>query len=230
MLNALVDRAHRQPKPVVIFDLDGTLMDNRPRVVAILHELAEHWKRDRPSASERIAQANVDNLAYSLRENMMLLGVEEPNLVEEGEAFWTKRFFTDDYLRHDVALPGAADFARRLHDAGANLVYLTGRDLPNMALGTFASLRDLGFPIGVVGTELVTKPDFETPDATFKAGVAREMRRLGEVMAVFDNEPANCNALFEAYPQSASIFVDTLHAPDPPDLLPEVHVIDGFEL
>ncbi len=229
LLNGVIERAQRSARSVVVFDLDGTLMDNRPRVVAILHELARHWRSTRSELAERLADARAERLTYALRDNLTLLGIDDPTAHEEGESFWSQRFFSDSYLRHDTALPGAADYARRLYAAGANLVYLTGRDLPNMALGSFASLRDLGFPIGTVGTELVVKPAFDTPDALFKAEVARELTRLGEVIAAFDNEPANCNTLLEAYPACTTVFVDTLHAPDPPELLPDVHVIDGFE-
>ena len=129
-----------------------------------------------------------------------------------------------------MEIPGAVKFARACHDAGALLVYLTGRDLPGMALGTFKSLRDLGFPIGTMGTKLVTKPAFEIPDTEFKQSVARDLGRFGEVIAVFDNEPANCNLLLEAYPKCESVFVDSQHAPDPPVLDARVHVIDTFEM
>ena len=33
------------------------------------------------------------------------------------EAFWTERFFTDPYVRHDTAFPGATAFVQRLHEA-----------------------------------------------------------------------------------------------------------------
>jgi phosphoglycolate phosphatase-like HAD superfamily hydrolase len=233
MLSGLIDtlRTRRNGRSrVLIFDLDGTLMDNRPRVVGILHEMSLAWRAHHPEASERLASADVDGMTYTLEDNLRLLGIDDAGLLEAGFAFWKERFFTDGYLHHDVAVPGAVDFARRCHDAGANLVYLTGRDLPNMAIGTFASLRDLGFPIGVVGTELVTKPSFDLPDEEFKNGVAAELARLGEVLAVFDNEPANCNILLDHYPSSASVLVDTLYAPDPPELHPDVSVIDSFEM
>lgn len=213
----------------VVFDLDGTLLDNRPRVEVILRELAEHWREDFPDASERVAAVRVENIVYDTRANLELLGVHDVALHEAGVSFWKDRFFTDDYIRHDAPLPGSVAFVRELYESGANVVYLTGRDLPQMALGTFASLRDQGFPIGCVGTELVTKPTFEMPDAEFKQGVARSLERTGEVMAVFDNEPANCNLLLSAHPQSVAVFVDSHHAPDPPPLADAVHVIDSFE-
>ncbi len=230
LLNHLLKQAQaqRRPTPVMVFDLDGTLMDNRPRVVAIFHELAQHWRDKHPDAAQKLAQAHVDMIRYGLVDNLKALGVAAARH-EEGLAFWMARFFQDRYMRHDVAIAGAVDYVCRCYDAGVNCVYLTGRDLPNMALGSFASLRDLGFPIGKVGTELVTKPDFDTPDAVFKRDVAGALSRLGKPLAVFDNEPGNCNLLLEAYPDCTSVLVDTLHAHDPPPLHESVLVVDSFE-
>jgi len=216
-------------RPLLVFDLDGTLLDNRPRVVAILHELAQSWRESHPEAAAKVARARDEDIGYGLVDNLMRLGIEVPELHAAGQRFWFERFFIDEYLRHDTALAGAVEFARRCHEAGASIMYLTGRDLPKMAVGTLASLRDLGFPIGVVGTSLVTKPAFDIPDERFKREVARELDRVGPVLAVFDNEPGNCNALLEAHPACVSVLLDTQHAPNPPALHSGVVVIDTFE-
>lgn len=233
LLRSIVERAREQAArspAVVVFDLDGTLMDNRPRVVAILHELAQHWQTKHPDAAERCARATVDDISYGFIENLKRLGVDGSALHEEGLGFWKARFFADPHVKHDVEVRGARAYARACHEAGAVVVYLTGRDLPNMALGSFASLRDLGFPIGVVGTELVVKPTFEMPDAEFKLAVAPELKRLGTVIAAFDNEPANVNLFLDAHPAAAAVFLDTQYAPNPPPLDPRAQVIHTFEL
>jgi hypothetical protein len=213
---------------VLVFDLDGTLIDNRPRVVAILHELGRIWRSVDPKAAVACENARVEQIGYGFVQNLKLLGVDDPALHSAGLTFWKERFFADPHMAHDVEIPGARDYVQRCYDAGATIVYLTGRDLPNMALGSFASLRDLGFPIGVIGTELVVKPTFEMPDAEFKQGVAPALSRLGVVVGVFDNEPTNCNLLLTTHPESAAVFLDTQHAPDPPELLPQVAIIDNF--
>lgn len=214
----------------MVFDLDGTIMDNRPRVVAILRELAEVWRDQHPGAASTLAGIGVDEVAYGFVDTIKRAGVHDERLHAEGLRFWRERFFKDPHIRHDTEIAGARDYVRACHDAGAVIVYLTGRDLPNMALGSFASLRDLGFPIGTIGTELVTKPAFETPDSVFKREVAPGLQRLGEVIAVFDNESANCNLFLEVHPECTAVFVDTQYAPDPPPLDPRVHVIHSFEL
>ena len=231
LLRRIVERSRPDEKgtKVVVFDLDGTLMDNRPRTSAILHELAAVWQSSHPKESAILAALTVDDLEYLVRDSLRAVGFAA-ELVAEAEAFWKARFFADDHIRFDVAIPGAVEFARACHDTGAILAYFTGRDLPAMSVGSWKSLRDLGFPIGVAGTELVLKPEFQMPDLVFKRDFGPRLSRLGEVVAVFDNEPGNCNTFLEQHPQSSSVFVDTQHFPGAPPLDPRVHVVGDFSM
>jgi len=232
---ALLDRilarcAHgpEHPARVVVFDLDGTLMDNRPRTRVILRELSEELRATEPEVAAKLAAARDEDLAYLLTDTLTNLGVRRTDIVRRAEIFWRERFFIDGYLRHDVEVPGAGDFARACYDNGAVLVYFTGRDLPMMGVGSFASLRDLGFPIGVPGTELVLKPDANMPDEAFKRYGAPGLARVGDVIAIFDNEPGNCNVLAAEYPKADVVLVDTQHLPGAPALSNGVHVIADF--
>jgi hypothetical protein len=233
LLRDIVERCARAPgdrAPIVVFDLDGTLMDNRPRTAAILQELARELHSEAHGEAERLAAAKTEELAYLLGDSLRRLGVEHPDLVHRAESFWRARFFSDSYLHHDIALPGSVEFARACYETGASLVYFTGRDLPLMGLGSFQSLRDLGFPIGVVGTELVCKPDAAIPDEEFKRAEGPKLSRIGRVVAAFDNEPGNCNAFAEMFPQAHSLFVDTQHLPGAPPLDGRVRVVTDFEM
>jgi hypothetical protein len=216
------------PTPVVVFDLDGTLMDNRPRTARILRELGALWKDRDPVAASKLDAASTEELAYLLTDSLSRLGITRTELVRDAEMFWRERFFTDEYLAHDVEVAGAATFARDCYAAGGILVYFTGRDLPLMGLGSFASLRDLDFPIGVPGTELVLKPDANMPDEAFKRMVGPSLSRVGHVVAIFDNEPGNCNVLGAHFPDAEAVLLDTQHLPGAPPLDPSVHVIADF--
>lgn len=220
------DRAHSTP--VVVFDLDGTLMDNRPRTVAILREFAVMCRDRDPQLAESLQRARTVDSSYLLTDSLEALGAHRTSLVAEMQAFWRDWFFADPHLVHDVALPGSVDFVRACYDAGALLVYLTGRDLPLMGTGTFQSLRDLGFPIGVAGTELVLKPDAAMPDEAFKRLAAPTLARLGHIIAAFDNEPANCNVMLAHYPDAHVVFVDTQHMPGAPSLDGGIQVVRDF--
>jgi len=233
VLKRVVARSTARPgelPPAVVFDLDGTLMDNRPRSALILQELARELRAEAHAAADKLAAAKADKLAYLLGDTLARLGIDQPDMVARAETFWRSRFFSDHYLTHDIALRGAVEFARACYDAGATIIYFTGRDLPLMGLGSFQSLRDLGFPIGIVGTELVCKPDASIPDEQFKRDEGPKLRRVGHVIAAFDNEPGNCNAFVEMCPDADVFFVDTQHLPGAPPLARRVHVVGDFAM
>jgi len=227
ILERCAARTRRGP-PVLVLDLDGTLMDNRPRTVAILHDLAKIWRDTHPESAAFLEESTVERLAYLLNDSLRRLRIVDPGLVADATEYWRRRFFADDDLRHDVALAGAVHFVRECHARGATVVYLTGRDLPMMGLGTFASLRTLGFPIGVAGVEFILKPDAQMADEAFKRMIAPTLARVGDVVASFDNEPANCNLFKEAYPEADIVFVDTQHVPGAPPLRDDVPVVADF--
>jgi hypothetical protein len=214
--------------PVVVFDLDGTLFDNRPRSCAILKELALAWRVTHPEAAAKLSQMRAEEMAYLMSDSLARAGLTEAERVEEATAYWKERFFADEHLRHDVPLPGAVEFAKACYDAGAVLVYLTGRDLPLMGIGSFRSLRDHGFPIGLPGTELVLKPDAAMPDEAFKRLEMPKLARVGTMVASFDNEPVNCNTALAQNPRCESVLVDTQHLPGAPPLDSRVHVVADF--
>jgi hypothetical protein len=231
LLRSIVSRCRPErggPTPVVVFDLDGTLMDNRPRTCVILHEFAATLEAKDADVRARLEAVKADELAYLLTDSLQRLGVTQSELIGRAETFWRERFFGDDHLRHDVEVAGGVAFAHACYEAGAILIYMTGRDLPMMGLGSFRSLRDLGYPIGVPGTELVLKPDAAIPDEAYKRLEGPKLARVGKVVAVFDNEPANCNTLLEMHPGSTSVLLDTQHLPGAPPLHPDVKVIADF--
>jgi hypothetical protein len=233
LLEQILERCAPVPSgapAVVVFDLDGTLIDNRPRTCAILHELADRWKTREPEIAAKLAASTPDGLDYLLVHSLEKMGIVRSDLVGEAEQYWRNYFFADEHMKFDVEVPGAVRFAKACHDAGATCMYLTGRDLPLMGIGSFRSLRDLGFPIGIPGTELVLKPDASMPDEAYKRYEAPRVSRVGRVVAAFDNEPANCNVFAEVHPESLSILLDTQHLPGAPALRPEVRVIADFTM
>ena len=231
LLRSIVEKSRPragQARPVVVFDLDGTLFDNRPRTAAILKAYAEKVRHSATDLAEKLFTLHPENVPYLLTDTLARVGITAEHEIEALRDHWVEHFFVDGWLHHDVALPGAVAFAKACWENGASLVYLTGRDLPKMALGSFASLRDTGFPIGVPGTSLVCKPDPAIADERYKREVCPEMGRVGEVIASFDNEPGNCNAFLEHFPAAASVLLATQHAPNPPALAAGCHTILDF--
>lgn len=214
--------------PMVVFDLDATLFDNRPRTLQILMEYAGEVAAEFPDVADALGALTIENVAYLLSDTLRVVGLTHGDVVSDITTYWRDRFFTDDYLRFDTPVDGAADYVNACHAAGATIVYMTGRDIPGMLPGTVASLRDSGFPIGLGGVEMVLKPDATMPDEAFKRNALPTLRRSGEVVAFFDNEPANCNLAQLGYPDSIVVLVDTQRVPGAPDPDAGVEPISDF--
>jgi hypothetical protein len=216
--------------PLVVFDLDATLYDNRPRTLEILMEYREQVLESRPDVAEALALLTADRIEYLLSDSLRGCGITRADVVADITRFWHERFFTDAYCQHDAPIEGAPEYVRACHEAGGIVVYLTGRDLPGMLLGTVSSLRDCGFPIGIAGTELVLKPDANLPDEAFKRGALPTLDRLGEIAAFFDNEPANTNLAKAMFPDATVVLLETQRVPYAPPLAEDVEVVADFRI
>jgi beta-phosphoglucomutase-like phosphatase (HAD superfamily) len=212
-------RTAEKKSTLAIFDLDGTLFDNRTRTIFILREISEKFDSRVPALADAFCKfRNLSIVDYSLDVTLARLGVKARLEIDFIKQEWAKRFFSDEYQKYDMPLPGAKAYVERVHKAGATVIYLTGRDVGRMLVGTTEVLRLYGFPVGVAGTMTIVKKEFEQDDEIFKKEVSEYIDRLGEVAAVFENEPANSNILHARFPQAASFFVETQHRPGAPAL------------
>lgn len=222
--NPATDKVHRAP--VLVFDLDGTLFDNGPRTWRILVDFAERHGHD--ELRRALDAGPRERLPYMLTETLARLSVTDAAVVESAAEYWKSRFFTDHEQQHDIPILGALALAKGCYDAGATLVYLSGRDVPNMLIGVCQSLRAHGFPVGLARTAVVLKPDFHDDDLHFKRSAFDFIDSLGTVVGTFDNEPANSNAFQQRWPDAVHVFVKTQHAPNPPPLHPTIVAVDDL--
>ena len=225
-----IDARHRVgERPVVIFDLDGTLYDNRPRTIRIVHALAASLPPEHDRDAAIIRTLGPNDLRYRLEDTLRPLGVSE-EVITMAKKRWFTRFFTDTACADDVPVRGAAPFVQRCFHRGATVVYLTGRDIPGMLVGTVRTLRDDGFPIGQPRVELVLKPTFEEDDTGFKRRMLDPMNELGTIVATFENEPGNANLFHHRWPESFAVLLDTQSAPGAPPLEPACIRVPDFSL
>ena len=220
----------KQERPMVIFDVDGTLLDNRPRILKILTEYADQELiKVRPDEAKLVKALTVEQVQYRISDTFRSIGITDAAIINNATVFWSERFFSDEYLNYDTPTPGVVDYVRTLYSTGAKIVYLTGRDTERQLLGTVRALRAYGFPVGIQGTELIMKPTAGTQNAMFKQRVTNYLRHYGLVVATFDNEPANINVYRRAFGSSLSVLFEAPHSANPPPLLPGVVKLSSFE-
>jgi hypothetical protein len=230
------ERKQGFPHPLVLLDLDSTLYEVGPRTFQILKE----WIAAKQSAAfgkvrDRLSSLQLEHVGYSLNDTFTSVGLstadrEVHDAIRDAKEFWRNRFFTSEYLRYDRAYAGAAEFSRKLHELGSELVYLTGRDEPGMGEGTRANLIRDGFPWNRDRTHLILKPSFELPDLEHKRGAAKFIQQRGPLIASFENEPANLAALYEIFPQAMHVFVDTVCSDHPANACHGLYRIRNFPL
>jgi len=218
VLEEVYARVQRTPKPVVLLDLDSTLYEVGPRS----HQIFKEWavssgSAQFPAIQKFFIEVLESHVGYSVRDTFQALKItdqhpEFQDALDSARSFWSKRFFTNAYLKYDRPYPGASEFAQKCHELGAHLVYLTGRDGPNMGAGTQANLLRDGFPWEVERVSLLCKAASHLNDLDHKRNAAIFIRKQGELVASFENEPPNLVALYELFPQAMHVFMDTVYS------------------
>lgn len=216
-------------RPVIIFDLDDTLVDSKTRTLRILKDFAalEEIRARFPRSAAIAQQATLADMGYYLDKALKKLGVSEDEFVGAAMAFWTAKFFSNEYCGSDLPEPGAASYARKLHKTGAKIIYLTGRDRPRMEACTKANLLKRHFPVGE-GVALMMKPDKDIDDVEFKVKAFEKIKDAGKIVAGFENEPRNINEMQKAFPKGIMVFVDTMHSSRPDVPNDSIHWIKDF--
>ncbi|MBY0370711.1 haloacid dehalogenase-like hydrolase [bacterium] len=218
----------KKGKAVVVFDLDDTLFDARSRTLPILRELSleNDFKATYPQAAARLSAATLNDMRYDVRNILKGLGLDDEALVKRVTDYWLAKFFSSR-CENDEPLAGAADLVNQYAKLGATVVYLSGRDTPRMGTCSEKSLKKRGFPFGKK-TRLVLKPDGKMDDLAFKRQAMETIEKLGQVIAVFENEPRNLNALGEHFPKAVLVFIDTQHSSAPDSPTAEAHWVKDF--
>lgn len=216
--------------PVVLFDLDDTLLDTSVRMAQLVRDFAAMKAALGVATNDvqRLASFGAYDVHWGAAASARLFGVSDPGLLAELDAWVMPQFLGPERCANDASLVGATAYLARLRAAGAMIVYLTGRDEPTMETCTLTSLRANGFPLSDDGATLIMKPDARTSDLAFKSAAFATVAAMGRVVAVFENEPANLNAMAAYFPAATAFFVDKRHSDLPDRPLPRAIWLDRF--
>lgn len=235
LLQSLIAKIEAAQKPVAIFDLDGTVFDVVYRTMEILKRfLAQTEIRSRfPEQVATCEKIRHQDHHYTLQATLAAVGLDpylenNAQFMHLAENFWFRHFFKDELLLFDVAYPGAQACVTDFHKRGVHIVYLSGRDIPNMSKGTIESLEKGGFPCHGHNVTLFLKPAFGQDDLLFKKQAIETIKQTGEIIATFDNEPANVEMFLKAFPKALHFHHNT-HFARAVELKGEnLHVVKDF--
>ncbi len=215
-------------KYLAVFDLDSTLFDVSPRLERILLDFASFPVNQRrfPEQVSLLKNIKVLRKDWGIAGALTRVGLDDqhPEFQEAVRAYWQKNFFSNHYLQFDNIYDGALEFVQACDQAGAEIAYLTGRDVERMGIGSEEVLRDWNFPLHEKA-KLVLKPHRSMDDAQFKTDYFVEADKQGfEKIYFFENEPVNLVHLQQFCPHVQMIFFDSTHAGKavPPEDIPTI--------
>jgi predicted secreted acid phosphatase len=225
VLERVLARVRAMPGSVVVFDLDSTLLDNKPRQARILREFGQ--AHDLAALAAARPEHWVDWSIQHAMANAGLSADEVARWAEAGKQFWRERFFTSEYCRDDEPIAGAREFLDAVVAAGAVVAYCTGRHEP-MRPGTVDNFARLGYPLPGARVHLLMKPVFELSDDDWKLEAYARLRQIGAVVAVFDNEPTHVNGYRAGFPEATVVHLATDDSGRPVPLAEGVVSIKDF--
>jgi hypothetical protein len=222
--------------PIVVFDLDDTLFSTARRNLVVIQNFAADEGDEFPDFAKIAANLTLSDMNWSVSYALTQAGLD-PNSASMKPfiAYWGNTFFTDDYASLDLPNPGAVDFANACHDAGAMLFYLTGRHIGDpglkngMGLGTALDFTNRGFPFWKGRCELKLKKIKTQTDVDYKTEALTEIKSLkGQVVATFDNEPANAVLFQQHFPDALNFWVKTTWNPKDNPAMDGLNIISDF--
>ncbi|MDP2342797.1 MAG: hypothetical protein Q8O67_17710 [Deltaproteobacteria bacterium] len=150
----------------IVWDLDGTLFDPRPRMLAVVRAFLNDVDVDVDAASAHM----------TWQETAAALGLDPDAFFE----FWRDAYWTPEAFAVDAPLLEPMWCARMTSSLGVHSVVLTGRYDDTLEM-TEDQLESCGF----APDRVISKPTAATSTASFKAAALQELRDEGLEIGVF---------------------------------------------
>jgi predicted secreted acid phosphatase len=219
-------------RPLAIFDLDSTIFNVSPRTQKILNTFLTlpNTREKYPQEVEYLRDHKVQHTEWGLKQSIERTGLPQkgiPTAAQFGKElrdFWRKNFFSSDFLHEDRPYEGAVEYVCALAKSGVEILYLTGRDEPNMRRGTLVSLKHWGLPLENERS-LIMKPIKGTvEDEDFKDQQIAQIRKAHKNIWFFENEPLIIAKVLISAPEVKIVWIDTTHSgkAQPPTHLPTI--------
>lgn len=202
---------------LVVFDLDSTLFDVSPRLKKILHDFALDPQNQSlfPEACEILKEAETYRTDWGIKDAVIRAGLDKhhPEFHQALKQYWVKHFFSNEYLEYDIPYEGAVEYVQNLLKVGADIVYLTGRDVHRMGQGSRDVLLKWHFPLDDKRSQLVLKPQKGMDDAQFKSDWFAALPE-GKYQKIwfFENEPVNVNLVRLQHQHIEVVFFESTHS------------------
>ncbi len=153
-------------RAMVVFDLDNTIFDTRPRTLAAARDF------DSLGKSDWFARLDLAGVRRDGRETAVAAGVPAP-VVESFAAHWDDFFWRPANLVLDEPIASTVCWAHLARAAGVEVRYLTGR-IESLHAASVAALRRIG--LHADPDDVTCKPDLSVPTAPWKREILDRWR------------------------------------------------------
>lgn len=200
------------PSGLLVFDLDSTVFDNRPRQARIVREFGAAKNLEALTTCQPWHFTS----GWDLRGATGSCGLpahESEAIYPELKAFWQERFFTSEYCEDDIEIVGAPRYLHALDYVKARVIYVTGRH-EDMRVGTEACIERCRMPMPSRGghVQLLMKEKLRDDDDAFKRQTHERLKAMGTVLAAFDNEPMHINDYASKFAEAVPVHLATDHS------------------
>ncbi len=202
--------------PIAVFDIDSTIFNVSPRNQVILEAiLKEDWlkKELKRESFDELKSKVLTDKDWGLEPLYQILSEElSSESIKQAKRFWAARFFTNEYLKHDIPYDFCIPFIQKLETKGFKIMYLTGRDNERMRAGTLNQLKKWELPLKE-DSDLITKPNKGLIDGPYKQEALSKLMSPHHHLWFFDNEPhvlKYCE--FKDQPNYQLVYIDSVHS------------------
>lgn len=205
-----VRRAYPENELLVVFDIDGTILDMRHLILQVLAAFDRHHGTRH---AEHLAVSDIDIHHNRLEGGLRRLGLESAEAGRVADFYHRYRWSTAALLDAHRPFRGVLEVIRYFQLQPRTQVALNSGRPEALRLDTLRSLNRLGgeYRVHFASDMLQLNPDPAGGDvaAAKVTGIQRLRERGFRIVAVVDNEPANLAAVVDANPDAGIL---PLHA------------------
>lgn len=203
MLAALKDieaRVQKGERVVVVFDIDNTLFDSRARTAAAANVYGEQH------GIQALIDLLPEDVGLNGTETAKKAGITNAAVIKDFSKFWSAFFFDGAHYDFDTPIASTIAWAKAAKKAGAEVVYLTGRE-QKAESDTRAQLEAAGLP-DTDAKHVISKPATAGATPAFKASEFQKLTKTAHVAWFLTESQRDIAAVQQAVPRVPCVVLD----------------------
>lgn len=197
--NKIINNNKQDKTSFVVFNLDNVLLNSTTRYELLFNNYLK--KHNLRVIKKYFKEKNFANIKLSdVVSDVSNLNISKKQK-EKFKKYLEENYNSSTALSADIAIGESIDFVNNLYKDGAFIIYITKRNLNNIAL-TVNKLKNLNFPIGKNKTTIIMNVNHNTIRTIISKWI-----NMGEIIAVFDSNIKNIKLLIPYFSKDKLFFI-----------------------